>query len=348
MSFSESLTVRILGDSSQLQDELRSVSDQFDQLQRRMSEVSQGAQRIGQAFRQLSSATRPLQQLHQLLGQIHQQLRAISQQPVTLNVQPALQALQSLLKMAQAVAAQLQALGGIGVPMGAPGGFPGMMGGGHVPAPAGGGPRGMISGGLVAGPPGIDRVPVRLTAGEFVLRREVVQRLGGTLLDRLNRTPDRPLSPRHIPPVAETGRRSTLRLLQMPMSGFGRRTSHRAAARLALAQPATGIPNRLAGRTVNGPGEGMPNGSFQTTTTGTDRSPFLPIEINLRERQPLRTAESRPARPSRPEMTTPPAASPSTTNHFGGITIQVREAAEVDSLLRDLRHQGIRLRNRRG
>lgn len=283
MSFSESLTVRILGDSSQLQDELRSVTDQFDQLQRRMSEVSQGAQRIGQAFRQLSSATRPLQQLQRLLGQVSQQIRTISQQPVTLNVQPALQALQRLLQMARAVAAQLQALGGIGVPAGVPGGFPGMTGGGRVGGPAGGGPRGMISGGLVAGPPGIDRVPVRLTAGEFVLRREVVQRLGGTLLDRLNRTPDH-LSPRLVPPDIGGG----------------------------------------------------------------DRSPLFPIEINLRQRQPLRTAESRPVQRSRPEMTTPPATSPSTTNHFGGVTIQVREAAEVDSLLRDLRHQGIRLRNRRG
>jgi hypothetical protein len=37
-----------------------------------------------------------------------------------------------------------------------------------------------------------------------------------------------------------------------------------------------------------------------------------------------------------------------TTNHFGGITIQVREAADVNTLIRDLRLQGIHLRNRRG
>lgn len=38
----------------------------------------------------------------------------------------------------------------------------------------------------------------------------------------------------------------------------------------------------------------------------------------------------------------------STTNHFGGITIEVKETADVNSLLRDLRLQGLSLRHRHG
>ncbi|MBL8852104.1 MAG: hypothetical protein JNG89_20695, partial [Planctomycetaceae bacterium] len=37
-----------------------------------------------------------------------------------------------------------------------------------------------------------------------------------------------------------------------------------------------------------------------------------------------------------------------TTNHFGGITIQVASAAGVNDIVRDLRLQGVLLRNRRG
>ena len=53
--------------------------------------------------------------------------------------------------------------------------------------------------------------------------------------------------------------------------------------------------------------------------------------------------------------TSAPAAAPSivpaaaqTTNHFGGITIHVAEAGGVNDIVRDLRLQGIRLRNRWG
>ena len=41
-------------------------------------------------------------------------------------------------------------------------------------------------------------------------------------------------------------------------------------------------------------------------------------------------------------------AGPTHVTHFGGITIQVGQAADVNALVRDLRLHGARLRNRRG
>jgi len=41
-------------------------------------------------------------------------------------------------------------------------------------------------GGMVVGPPGTDRVPAMLTAGEFVLSKDAVGRLGPTTLAALN------------------------------------------------------------------------------------------------------------------------------------------------------------------
>jgi hypothetical protein len=40
--------------------------------------------------------------------------------------------------------------------------------------------------------------------------------------------------------------------------------------------------------------------------------------------------------------------SSSTVNHYGGITIEVRETADVNALIRDLRLQGLSTRHRQG
>ncbi len=64
-----------------------------------------------------------------------------------------------------------------------------------------------------------------------------------------------------------------------------------------------------------------------------------------------RAAYSLPALPlsgSSREQTTPHDHSSSTVNHFGGITIAVRETADVNSLMRDLRLQGLSTRHRQG
>lgn len=49
-----------------------------------------------------------------------------------------------------------------------------------------------------------------------------------------------------------------------------------------------------------------------------------------------------------PPAVTDRSMSSSVTNHFGGITIAVRETADVNSLMRDLRLQGLSLRHRQG
>jgi hypothetical protein len=51
---------------------------------------------------------------------------------------------------------------------------------------------------------------------------------------------------------------------------------------------------------------------------------------------------------SRPVVGESIVRSQQTTNHFGGITIQVANAAGANDIVRDLRLQGVRLRNRRG
>lgn len=224
--FTESLTIRILGDSSGLRRELEDVLRRLDALRQRIADVGSAGQQLAKSFSGLSQATTPLQQLSKLLTQITQQIRALSQTPIALNVQPALASLQRLFAMIEAVAARLRMISVLPTP--------------YVGNPISTGPAlppKFAAGGLVLGPTGVDRIPALLTAGEFVLNRQTVAALGTDLLNSLNTSP--------------------------------------------TASPA-------------------------------------------------------------------PSASPATTNHFGGITINVRESADVNGLVRDLRLQGIHLRNRRG
>jgi len=178
----ESLTIQILGDSSGLQQELSTVADMLSQLQDQLAGVSEGADNIGQAFAGLSSSLAPLKGLSGQLSLISQQLQQLANQPVTLNVQPALDALAQLMLSAQAVAMQLAALSMASLPA-LPPGMTGGMGG--FPSP-----RAYAGGGLVTGPGGIDQVPARLTAGEFVLNPEAVAALGIRQLDRWNQGMD--------------------------------------------------------------------------------------------------------------------------------------------------------------
>ena len=235
MAFTESLTVRILGDSSQLRAELQGVVQEVSGLQSALDRVTSVGDRVSEGFGRAAGATRPLEQLSQLIGRIVGQVGQLNQTPITLNVEPALQSLAQLSGAIQSVAAQLAALAAF--PIG-----PGTVG------PAGGGGGGPIrafaDGGLVSGPAGRDVVPSLLTAGEYVLSQETTAVLGRDFLDALN--------------------------------------------------------------------------------TGSSRTP------------------------SRPAGADSVARNQQTTNHFGGITIQVAEAGGVNEIVRDLRLQGVQLRNRRG
>ncbi|MCA9040459.1 MAG: hypothetical protein KDA65_08940 [Planctomycetaceae bacterium] len=178
--FSESLTVRILGDSRHLDRELGKVVNSLTNFENRLQRAGQFQDVFSRMSRQVSSMSRPLQGVSQLLGRIGQQLVLLSQYPVTVNVVPALIGLQQVSQMIDFLLLKLQQLA-VAASVGAAGGvISGGSGGGGGPI------RQFASGGLVAGPVGTDRVPAMLTAGEYVLQRPVVQMLGKNALDRLN------------------------------------------------------------------------------------------------------------------------------------------------------------------
>ena len=184
MAFSESLTVRILGDSSGLQRELDGVLNRLDDLREKFTASADSANQLTRSFAKISQAISPLQRIGSLLARIQQQLRSISQQPLTLNVSPALQALQQLSQAARQAAMQIQMIPSIPVGGAGPatGPFP-------LPplTPTPSGPRQRFAGGgLVVGPQGIDKVTTQLTAGEYVLSRSAVESLGIGLLEQLN------------------------------------------------------------------------------------------------------------------------------------------------------------------
>ncbi|MFG0333628.1 MAG: hypothetical protein ACF8TS_09730 [Maioricimonas sp. JB049] len=234
----QSLTVRILGDSSHLQNELSRVLDQVQQLQKRMAELTPAAGNVANGLSRVAAAVRPLQQVQQMLAGVTQQVRVLGRTPVTLNVTPALQALQRLRAAIEAVLALMRLLGG------GNGGGRGSLGLERSQTPVG---RPYAAGGFVTGPPGRDQIPARLSAGEFVLRAEAVRDLGLDTLHRVN--------------------------------------------------------------------------------------------------APAPSHSERAAPPPPPPL---PAESSVTTNHFGGITVNVRETADVSRLVQQLRWQGIDLRHRRG
>ena len=275
MPFSESLTVRILGDSSGLQRELDDVLSRLDELQSKLADSADSANQLTRAFRQVAQVVSPLQRVGSLLARIDQQLRAISQRPITLNVNPALQALQQLMQVARQAAAAIQAIPLI--PLG------GGIRPGPVPIPAlppvplpNGGRQRFAGGGLVSGPPGIDRVATQLTAGEFVINRETVEALGLGFFNRLN-----------------SSRRTSGIMTSQPV-GVG------------------------------------------------------PVQTPLRSLQvPNERSQFTQRRQQTPNPVVPPAVS-SVTNQFGGLTIQVQNQVETESLLRNIQLHGLGNRIRQG
>ena len=91
-------------------------------------------------------------------------------------------------------------------------------------------------------------------------------------------------------------------------------------------------------------------------TTRDTRSVTLsnPAQVDSRERPQGLVAQDRLSRPASQfqrfdqSTVTDRSTTSMVTNHFGGITIEVRETADVNSLMRDLRLQGLSLRHRQG
>lgn len=238
--FAESLTVRILADTSSFRSDLDSVLSLLDRLRDSVKAVADGGSLLVASFSQLSRAVTPLQQISKALSAIQQQIQSIIQTPLTINVDLALAALAQLSAMIDVVAAKLSGLSAVGGP-----------GGG---GPIGGGP-GLPPGGFnpfVAGP--LPPLP-----GKFSL-------------DQSSASP---------------------------------------SAAAANAGAAAALDPRAAAN---------PHAAAATDSRA--------AAVNARTAANVSTT--------------------STTNHFGGITIQVRETADVNALVRDLRLQGIHLRNRRG
>jgi len=291
MAFSESLTVRILGDSSELQSELDSVLDRFNELKSKISETSNSARQFSSSFSRLSQAIGPLQQVSQLIAKIGQQIQSISRRPITLNVGPALQSLQQLSRAAQQTAAAIRAIPSM--PSVGPATGP-------VPDPGGGGggfsPRNYASGGLVSGPSGIDRVPTNLTAGEYVINRSAVELLGLGFLEQLNASPNR------FNQVA-----TPARSLETSSGRGGKQKSPTNSSAM--------IPSLQVART----------------------SPSFKSSQNRNSNSLGSAALSRDT-----------SHNSQTNNHFGGITIQVSDQAESESLLRNLQLQGLGRRIRQG
>ncbi|QDT52162.1 hypothetical protein Pan44_01710 [Caulifigura coniformis] len=164
--FTESLTVRILGDSSDLQRELESVVSQLDEFQTRLSEAGASSRELSEGLQGVGAAGAPLRQLSSQLAGVQRQAQQLSGQTIALNVQPALASLAQLSGAIQRVAAQLAQLGAMSA----------------TPAIGGGGtarPGRM--------PTGFDAAPAFFTAGEVVLNHDSTQRLGTTFLTALHR-----------------------------------------------------------------------------------------------------------------------------------------------------------------
>lgn len=173
--FTESLTVRILGDSSDLQRELGAVLSQLDEFQSRLADASSGGRDLAEGLRSAGEASAPLRLISTQLGAVQRQVQQLSGQSISLNVQPALAALAQLSASIQMVAAQLAQLSAASAVASVAGsGRPTRM------------QPGFAEGGLVEGPAGFDAVPAWLTAGEFVMNQESTQRLGTTFLTSLN------------------------------------------------------------------------------------------------------------------------------------------------------------------
>lgn len=312
MSFTESLTVHILGDSSGLQQELERVLEQLGGLSEQFAASATSQSDFAAGLLQLSEGVATLQLLGETLSQVGTQLDELSQQTISLNDDPALQSLQLLTQTALSAAWAIQSISSlpIGLPAGTGFGGPGMgglfPGGGFGGFGVGGEPiRQFAGGGLVAGPTGIDQIAARLTAGEYVLNRTSVQFLGVPFLEQLNAAPQRfsaataatgaPLAAALATPLA-----TTIGDLP-PVAAFSRQEL---AAPLSLAWGGRKQARALDG----GPATGNSGAGLQSFRSGGTQ----------------------------------------TTNHFGGITIQVRNQLETEDLLRQLQQQGIGNRIRRG
>lgn len=186
--FTESLTIRILGESSGLQQELETAARAIEEFEERLGRIAEWSDQLGEVMNGLGN-TEGLEGVNRALERIRQQMQIINNTPLVINVAPALANLAMVSAALDVILMKIlaiRALGaGGGMMMGGGGGAGGGGGGGGF----GGGVQEFASGGLVSGPGGIDRVPALLTAGEFVMSSSSVRELGAGFLRGLNENP---------------------------------------------------------------------------------------------------------------------------------------------------------------
>lgn len=275
--FSESLTVRILGDSSHLRGELDATLGLLDAFEKRLAGLGAVGERLSAGLGGMTSSMGSLELLSQWLTGLQQRLESLRQTPLTLDVQPAFAALGKLSAAIEAVAARLAGLAAMSAAAGPKGG--GATPQGAVPSSA-----------SMAATAAAAASPFTAAATSAVL-------------------PDR------SPPADSFPGGNAV----------GRLPSRLATSEQRLLLAAVAAPRFF----------GLPEASSETPPIDAALTAFL--DHSPRPEVPLAVSRTAP---------TPPPVT--TTNHFGGITIQVREAADVNTLIRDLRLQGIHLRNRRG
>lgn len=272
--FSESLTVRILGDSSHLREELEAAVGLLDAFEKRLAGWGTLGERLNEGLGGVSAALAPLERVHQLLTGVQQRMETIRQTPLTINVQPALAALLKLSAAIETVAARLAGLAAASLSARVAKGATSQAG--APPAAPVPGPASPVSP-LAASAVLPDRLPLPSSSSGSP------SQAAGDHLFRLG-------SPEFTPLLA------------------------------AVSEPR------------------FPRFSDSSAEASPSAATLLPVLEEFRRTEvPLPLSRTAPAPP--PVMT---------TNHFGGITIHVRETADVNHLIRDLRLQGIHLRNRRG
>ncbi len=316
MPATESLTIEIQGDSSGLSQALDDALSKVESLQSAADNASNTAQGIGSRLASVSTALQPLQQISLQLSRISQAAQTLGQQPITLNVQPALSALQSLMSAIQAVAAQLSA---ISPPQSGPGGGAGGPGGTSGPSPVLNAPRTSLSADSFV-------APSSATLGGLGALL-ATSSPAGNLLPSTTSSASSPLAAISAPLVF-TSASFRPQSLVPPQSLLDQpRDSTAAAQPPPIIVDAAHLP--LRGSVF--PASPSP---FESSSTTSRASPAV--------------ESSAGASTSSRDRSAPLDQSTSTINHFGGITIEVRETADVNALMRDLRLQGLDTRHRQG
>ena len=317
MPATESLTIEIQGDSSGLSQSLDDALSQVESLQTAASGASNTAGGIGSRLATVSTALQPLQQVAQQLSLISQRAQALSQQPISLNVQPALSALQQLMSAIQAVAAQLNALSVPRGPSLGPGAGPG---GG--PSPGLNGPRSNFS---------VESL-ITSTSAASAASTGV-----GTSSFAYSAPTNSPLttSPVTSSALAVSVTPFTAPLIHSPLIESPRTGS-------IIRQPLL-IENLAPAAQVLVNASQLPMKDIAPTSKGDshDLSPTDSRSVSAANSPFTTNASSN-------DRTTQLDHSSSTVNHFGGITIEVRETGDVNALMRDLRLQGLSTRHRQG